>query len=135
VTAAALIRRMPEPGAIGGRQAASLIGVAPFVRDSGTLSGPRHIRGGRRRPRDVLYMAATTAMGWNPPTGKPYGGSPERERPAGSRPSRSCASWRFPLTPCCATDAGGAYGNGLWTAWGNPGKKLQGSPKKRAKTP
>ncbi len=66
VTAAALICWMPELGTLGSRQAAALLGVAPFARDSGTLSGARRIRGGRRRPRDVLYMAAMTAVCWNP---------------------------------------------------------------------
>lgn len=66
VTAAALICWMSELGTIGNRQAAALIGVAPMAKDSGTMKGARHIRGGRRRPRDVLYMAAMAAMVWNP---------------------------------------------------------------------
>ncbi len=53
---------MKGAGAIGSRQAAALIGVAPFARDSGTLKGGRHIGGGRRRPRDVLYMAAMASQ-------------------------------------------------------------------------
>ena len=48
VTAASLIAWMGELGAIGNRQAAALIGVAPFACDSGTLKGGRHISGGRR---------------------------------------------------------------------------------------
>ena len=48
VTAASLIAWMGELGAIGNRQAAALIGVAPFARDSGTLKGGRHVAGGRR---------------------------------------------------------------------------------------
>ena len=40
---------------------ASLPGVAPFARDSGALKGGRHIGGGRRRPTDVLSMAALSA--------------------------------------------------------------------------
>lgn len=66
VNAAMLCCQMPELGSIGNRQAASLIGVAPFSRDSGKAQGPRHIRGGRRRPRDTLYMAAIAAIRWNP---------------------------------------------------------------------
>ncbi len=58
VTAAALVAWMAELGSIGNRQAASLPGVAPFARDSGTIRGGRHIGGGRGRPRDVVYMAA-----------------------------------------------------------------------------
>ena len=66
VTAAALICWMSELGTIGNRQAAALVGVAPMARDSGTMKGARHIRGGRRRPRDLLHMAAMSAMAWNP---------------------------------------------------------------------
>ena len=66
VNAAMLCCLMPELGSIGNRQAASLIGVAPFNRDSGKAQGARHIRGGRRRPRDTLFMAATSAIQWNP---------------------------------------------------------------------
>ena len=66
VTAAALIAWMSELGAIGSRQAAALIGVAPFARDSGTLRGGRHVAGGRRRPRDVPCMAAMAACRFNP---------------------------------------------------------------------
>ena len=65
LNAAMLCCMMPELGWIGNRQAASLLGVAPFSRDSGKAQGARHIRGGRQRPRDALYMAATTAIRWN----------------------------------------------------------------------
>lgn len=72
VTAASLIAWMGELGAIGNRQAAALIGVAPFARDSGSLKGGRHIGGGRRRPRDVLYMAAMSACLCNPDMKETY---------------------------------------------------------------
>ncbi len=61
VTTAALICWMCELGTLSGRQAASLIGVAPMARDRGQKTGVRHITGGRQRPRDVLTMAANTA--------------------------------------------------------------------------
>ena len=66
VNAAMLCCYMPELGFIGNRQAASLIGVAPCSRDSGKAQGARHIRGGRRRPRDGLFMAALSAARCNP---------------------------------------------------------------------
>ncbi len=66
VTAAAPGAWMAGPGAIGNRQAASLPGVAPLARDSGTIRGGRHIGGGRRRPRDVVYMAALSASRCSP---------------------------------------------------------------------
>ncbi|MCY4310379.1 MAG: transposase [Rhodospirillaceae bacterium] len=64
---------MGEPGAIGNRQTAALVGVAPFARDSGTLKGGRHTGGGRRRPRDVLSMAAMAACMYNPEMKEFYG--------------------------------------------------------------
>ena len=81
VTAAALIAWMSELGAIGNRQAAALIGVAPFARDSGTLKGGRHISGGRRWPRDVLYMAAMAACIYNPEMAEFYGRMKEMGKP------------------------------------------------------
>ena len=66
VSAAALICWMTELGRTGNRQAAALIGVAPMARDSGVHSGARHVAGGRRRPRDVLHMAALSAASHNP---------------------------------------------------------------------
>ncbi|SCY70651.1 transposase, partial [Rhizobium sp. NFACC06-2] len=35
--------------------------LAPFNADSGIHRGQRHIRGGRKRVRDALYMAALVA--------------------------------------------------------------------------
>ena len=64
--AAAPVCWMSELGTISGRQAASLIGVAPMARDSGAMKGAGRVRGGRRRPRDVLCTAALTATVWNP---------------------------------------------------------------------
>ena len=65
MTAAALLCWMPELGSLDRRQAAALIGVAPFANDSGQHRGARHIRGGRRRPRNLLFMAATSAAHFN----------------------------------------------------------------------
>ncbi len=78
VTAAALLAWMSELGAIGNRQAAALVGVAPFARDSGKLKGGRHVTGGRRRPRDVLYMAAMAACLFNSELAEFYGRLVER---------------------------------------------------------
>ncbi len=66
VTAAALVAWMAELGPVGNRQAASLLGVAPFARDSGTIRGGRHIGGGRRRSGDVACMAALSASRCSP---------------------------------------------------------------------
>jgi transposase len=66
VFAASLLALMPELGSLTGRQAASLLGVAPFACDSGTHRGQRRIAGGRRALRDVAYMAALVAANHNP---------------------------------------------------------------------
>ena len=45
---------------------AALVGVAPFDDDSGDRSGKRHISGGRIGLRNLLYMAALSAIQHNP---------------------------------------------------------------------
>jgi len=66
VVAATLAVRMPELGAMKRGQAAALIGVAPFDRDSGQHRGQRFIAGGRSRPRRMLYLAALAAKRCDP---------------------------------------------------------------------
>ena len=66
IVAATLVVRMPELGAMRRGQAASLIGVAPFDRDSGQYKGMRLIGGGRSRPRRMLYLAALAAKRCDP---------------------------------------------------------------------
>jgi len=66
IVAANLLVRMPELGAMRRGQAASLIGVAPFDRDSGQFKGLRFIAGGRARPRRMLYLAALAAKRCDP---------------------------------------------------------------------
>lgn len=66
VVAATLVVRMPELGAMRKGQAAALIGVAPFDRDSGQWKGLRFISGGRSRPRRMLYLAALQAKRCDP---------------------------------------------------------------------
>ncbi|MGL5008806.1 MAG: IS110 family transposase [Paracoccaceae bacterium] len=61
VSAFTLLACMPELGTLAPGAAAALAGLAPFARDSGTISGPRFIHGGRSAVRDVLYMAAISA--------------------------------------------------------------------------
>ena len=62
----ALLAYMPELGSLTNRQAASLLGVAPFDFDSGKFRGQRRICGGRRNLRDIAYMAALSASRFNP---------------------------------------------------------------------
>jgi len=61
-----LLVDLPELGHLGRREIASLVGVAPFARDSGRMRGLRRIRGGRASVRTVLYLAATNAARFNP---------------------------------------------------------------------
>ena len=62
VTTATLLALMPELGRRSSKQLAALAGLAPFNNDSGTRPGQRSIRGGRKRVRDALYVAAFIAV-------------------------------------------------------------------------
>lgn len=66
VTSFTLIAQFPQLGTLRGKQAAALGGLAPFNMDSGTLSGRRHIWGGRASIRSALYMATLSAVRYNP---------------------------------------------------------------------
>jgi len=61
-----LLARLPELGTLTRRRVAALVGVAPFVRESGTLRGKRTIWGGRSDVRTALYMSTMSAIRWNP---------------------------------------------------------------------
>ena len=62
VTATTVLAEVPELGKISDEAAAALVGVAPYNRDSGGLSGARHIAGGRTAVRCALYMATLSAV-------------------------------------------------------------------------
>ena len=66
VTAWTVWAEMPELGSLNPGQPASLAGLAPHPRDSGTLRGKRYIQQGRPQLRRVLYMAAISASQHNP---------------------------------------------------------------------
>jgi transposase len=66
VTATTLVAEVPELGQLNRQQISSLIGLAPFNRDSGAHHGKRSIGGGRKSVRSVLYMAALAARRCNP---------------------------------------------------------------------
>jgi len=61
VTATTLVALVPELGRRSPKTIAALAGLAPLNRDSGLHRGKRTIRGGRRRVREALYMAALAA--------------------------------------------------------------------------
>lgn len=66
IVAAGLVVRMPELGSMKRGQAAALLGVAPYDFDTGEFRGQRHIAGGRRRPRRLVYLAAMQAKRSDP---------------------------------------------------------------------
>lgn len=66
VFSAMVIAFLPEAGQIPHKKLASLVGVAPYARDSGSRHGKRCIWGGRDEVRHVLYMATLAAIRSNP---------------------------------------------------------------------
>lgn len=66
VSAKTLLAELPELGQVSGKEIAMLVGVAPINRDSGKLRGRRTTWGGRSSVRAVLYMAALSAVRFNP---------------------------------------------------------------------
>jgi transposase len=66
ITSGTLLVALPELGYLDRRTIAALVGLAPFNRDSGKMRGRRSIYGGRARIRNLLYMAATSAIRSNP---------------------------------------------------------------------
>jgi transposase len=57
-----MIAELPELGSLSRQQVASLVGVAPFNRDSGKWRGRRSIAGGRATVRSALYMSVLVAI-------------------------------------------------------------------------
>jgi len=82
VTAATLGVAMAELGALTGKAAALLAGLAPIACDSGERNGGRRIRGGRAHVRTALYMAAVSAARCNPDLAAFH----KRLRAAGKKP-------------------------------------------------
>ena len=72
VTAAGLLVHLPELGTLTAPRAASLAGLAPVTRESGTWKGRSFIQGGREKLRRLLYMPAVAAIRCNPDLGCKY---------------------------------------------------------------
>jgi len=66
VSAKTLLAELPELGQVNNKEIAMLAGVAPLNRDSGKQKGRRTTWGGRSSVRAVLYMAAMSAVRFNP---------------------------------------------------------------------
>jgi transposase len=82
VTAATLIALMPELGQRSNKTITMLAGLAPLNVDSGNKRGQRKIRGGRRRVRKALYMAAVSTLR----NGSPFLSFYQKLRNAGKPP-------------------------------------------------
>lgn len=65
VVSRALLSELPGLGTFTREEVASLVGVAPMNRDSGTWTGKRMIAGGRSFVRSLLYLASHAARRGN----------------------------------------------------------------------
>lgn len=65
-TARTLIAELPELGTLDRKKIASLVGLAPYTRQSGSWKGKSMIGGGRKTVRCALFMAALVAGRHNP---------------------------------------------------------------------
>lgn len=82
ITAHSLIALMPELGSCEGKKIAALLGVAPYVKQSGKSNCKACVSGGRGNARQILYMASLSAAHSNSPFGIFY----KRLREAGKPP-------------------------------------------------
>jgi transposase len=65
-TVARLMADLPEIGTLTNKAAGKLVGLAPIARDSGKIAGKRHVRGGRRSVRDILFVVAEVVRRHDP---------------------------------------------------------------------
>ena len=61
VCANGLLIYLPELGHLSNKKIASIVGVAPFCRESGKFKGKSKISGGRAKLRGLLYMGVLSA--------------------------------------------------------------------------
>lgn len=80
-TSAVLLAFVPELGLLNQYQAPSLIGVVPYARESGRYTGKRFIQGGRKVPRNALYMCSISAKKHFPPIKKFFDRLTEQKKP------------------------------------------------------
>jgi transposase len=72
ISAAVCIARLPELGEVNNKAIGALLGGAPYDDDSGEHRGVRHIKGGRRDLRSMLYMAIVGAATQHNPAIKAF---------------------------------------------------------------
>ena len=65
-SAAILLAECPELGSLNRKEIASLAGLAPMNRDSGSYQGKRFIQKGRKYLRNALYMVVLSGQIHNP---------------------------------------------------------------------
>ncbi|UYZ75711.1 transposase [Moraxella bovis] len=66
VTVATLMSMLLKLGTLSNKEIASLVGVAPHPKESGTLKYKSHCKGGRQSVRNVLYNATNVARQYEP---------------------------------------------------------------------
>lgn len=66
IIARTVVADLPELGTLGRKQIGALVGLAPFVRQSGQWKGQARIGGGRPTVRTVLFLGAQVAKRHNP---------------------------------------------------------------------
>ena len=81
LTAATLVAHLPELGHWDSKALTSLVGVAPWSRDSGQKRGQRAIRGGRRVVRRALYICAWSVIRVDGPIRRFYQSLRQRGKP------------------------------------------------------
>jgi len=66
ILSATILGELPEIGSVPAEVITRLVGVAPINCDTGEHRGKRRIQGGRVAVRNVLFMATTCGIRWNP---------------------------------------------------------------------
>jgi transposase len=61
-----LLSELPELGKLNRKEIASLVGIAPMNKDSGSYQGKRYIKGGRSKVRTVLFVAMMSTIQCHP---------------------------------------------------------------------
>lgn len=82
ITSVTFLAALPELGRLNRKQAAALVGVAPFNHDSGATYGARYCSGGRASVRTALYMATLSAIRCNPLIRDHYAQLKDRGKPS-----------------------------------------------------
>ncbi len=91
-SAAGLIAWLPELGLVDSKAIAALVGVAPYDNDSGKHHGPRSIRGGRAKLRQLYLPTVGAATRHNPVIRAYYQHLIDNGKPPRSPSSPACAS-------------------------------------------